>query len=44
VVALSASAMPEAVDAALSAGAVEYWTKPLNLARLDADLRRFLNK
>jgi response regulator of citrate/malate metabolism len=34
--------MPEAVDAALSAGAVEYWTKPLNLARLDADLRRFL--
>ncbi|MGM9488605.1 PAS domain S-box protein [Ideonella sp. YS5] len=42
VVALSASAMPEAVDAALSAGAVEYWTKPLNLARLDADLRRFL--
>jgi len=42
VVALSASAMPEAVDAALAAGAVEYWTKPLNLARLDADLRRFL--
>jgi PAS domain S-box-containing protein len=42
VVALSASAMPEAVDAALSAGAVEYWTKPLNLARLGADLRRFL--
>ena len=42
VVALSASAMPEAVDAALAAGAVEYWTKPLNLARLGADLRRFL--
>ncbi|MEK8032270.1 PAS domain S-box protein [Ideonella sp. DXS29W] len=42
VVALSASAMPDAVDAALAAGAVEYWTKPLNLARLGADLRRFL--
>ncbi len=42
VVALSASAMPEAVDAALGAGATEYWTKPLNLARLAADLRRFL--
>ena len=42
VVALSASAMPEAVDAALAAGAIEYWTKPLNLARLGADLRRFL--
>ena len=42
VVALSASAMPEAVDAALAAGASEYWTKPLNLARLGVDLRRFL--
>jgi PAS domain S-box-containing protein len=42
VVALSASAMPDAVDAALAAGASEYWTKPLNLARLGADLRRFL--
>ena len=42
VVALSASAMPEAVDAALAAGAAEYWTKPLNLSRLAADLRRFL--
>ncbi len=42
VVALSASAMPDAVDAALLAGAAEYWTKPLDLARLEADLRRFL--
>ncbi|MFZ5550550.1 MAG: PAS domain S-box protein [Pseudomonadota bacterium] len=42
VVALSASAMPEAVDAALAAGATEYWTKPLDLARLGSDLRRFL--
>jgi PAS domain S-box-containing protein len=42
VVALSASAMPEAVNAALSAGAAEYWTKPLDLGRMGADLRRFL--
>jgi CheY-like chemotaxis protein len=42
VVVLSASAMPEAVDAALAAGAVEYWTKPLDLTRLGAELRRFL--
>ncbi|HJV71720.1 PAS domain S-box protein [Ideonella sp.] len=42
VVVLSASAMPDAVDAALAAGAAEYWTKPLDLARLGAELRRFL--
>jgi CheY-like chemotaxis protein/anti-sigma regulatory factor (Ser/Thr protein kinase) len=42
IVVLSASAMPEAVDAALAAGASEYWTKPLNLVRLGTDLRRFL--
>jgi CheY-like chemotaxis protein len=42
VVALSASAMPDAVNAALSAGAAEYWTKPLDLGRMGVDLRRFL--
>jgi PAS domain S-box-containing protein len=42
VVALSASAMPQAVEAALAAGAAEYWTKPLDLSRLAADLQRFL--
>ncbi|MBT9596062.1 MAG: PAS domain S-box protein [Vitreoscilla sp.] len=44
VVALSASAMPEAVDEARRAGAAEYWTKPLDLNRLAADLRRYLRE
>jgi hypothetical protein len=30
------------VNAALSAGAAEYWTKPLDLGRMGVDLRRFL--
>jgi PAS domain S-box-containing protein len=44
IVALSASAMPEAVSAALAAGASEYWTKPLNMTRLGMDLQRFLRR
>lgn len=44
VVALSASAMPGAVDEARRAGAAEYWTKPLDLNRLAADLRRYLRE
>ena len=42
VVALSASAMPEEVEQALQAGALEYWTKPLRLERFRDDLARVL--
>lgn len=42
VVALSASAMPEEVAAARAAGAVAYWTKPLDFDRFQDDLRAFL--
>ncbi|HJV96476.1 MAG TPA: PAS domain S-box protein [Albitalea sp.] len=42
VIALSASAAPDEVDAARQAGAVDYWTKPLELGRFLADLKRAL--
>lgn len=42
VVALSASAMPEEVAAARAAGALEYWTKPLDFDRFIADMTRLL--
>ncbi len=42
VVALSASAMPEDVAAAVAAGALEYWTKPLDFKRFVSDMRRLL--
>jgi len=42
VVALSASAMPEEVDAAVSAGALQYWTKPLDFDQFLRDMRRLL--
>ncbi|MEP7102543.1 MAG: ATP-binding protein, partial [Burkholderiales bacterium] len=42
VVALSASAMPDEVDAAAKAGAVEYWTKPLEFVQFLRDMRRLL--
>jgi CheY-like chemotaxis protein len=42
VVALSASAMPEEVAAARASGALEYWTKPLDLAGFLAGVQRLL--
>ncbi|MFL6698049.1 MAG: ATP-binding protein [Vitreoscilla sp.] len=42
VVALSASAMPEAVSQAREAGVLEYWTKPLDCDRFLADVHRLL--
>ena len=42
VVALSASAMPEEVSAAEKAGALHYWTKPLDFAQFLGDMRRLL--
>ncbi|MBC7955215.1 MAG: response regulator [Cytophagales bacterium] len=42
VVALSASAMPNEVALARSCGAFDYWTKPLDLERFMADLKRLL--
>ena len=42
VVALSASAMPDEVEQALAAGALDYWTKPLRLDRFLADLKDLL--
>ena len=44
VVALSASAMPEEVEAARDSGAHDYWTKPLDFDRFTADLKRLLAK
>ncbi len=42
VVALSASAMPEEVKAAETAGAIHYWTKPLDFAQFLQEMRRLL--
>ena len=42
VVALSASAMPEDVEAALQAGALQYWTKPLEFDRFLSEMRSLL--
>ena len=42
VVALSASAMPEDAERARQSGAADYWTKPLDLKRFIADVRRLL--
>jgi len=42
IVALSASAMPEAVSQARAAGVVDYWTKPLDCDRFLADVHRLL--
>jgi PAS domain S-box-containing protein len=42
VVALSASAMSEDVDRARAGGAVEYWSKPIDIKRLRSDVRRLL--
>jgi len=42
VVIVSADAMSNEVDRGAAAGALEYWTKPLDLDRFGADLRRLL--
>jgi len=42
VVALSASAMPEEVNAAKEGGAADYWTKPLDFDQFLGDMRRML--
>jgi CheY-like chemotaxis protein/anti-sigma regulatory factor (Ser/Thr protein kinase) len=42
VVALSASAMPDEVAAALAGGASDYWTKPLDFLRFTTDVLRLL--
>ncbi|UUX95038.1 ATP-binding protein [Aquabacterium sp. J223] len=42
VVALSASAMPEEVEAARHAGAIAYWTKPIDFERFLLDLSAHL--
>jgi CheY-like chemotaxis protein len=42
VVALSASAMAPDVQAALEAGADDYWTKPLDFAHFEREMRRLL--
>ena len=42
VVALSASAMAEDIDLARAAGVVEYWSKPIDIGRLRASVRRLL--
>jgi PAS domain S-box-containing protein len=42
VIALSASAMPDEVDAARRAGATDYWTKPLDFEQFVRDVRRLL--
>ena len=41
-IALSADAMREQIDAALAAGFDEYWTKPIDVPRVLADLARLL--
>jgi PAS domain S-box-containing protein len=43
VVALSASAMPEDVDAARRAGALDYWTKPLDFDVFLREMKTLLN-
>jgi CheY-like chemotaxis protein len=42
IVVLSASAMADDVDLALAGGAVEYWTKPIDIHQLRAGVRRLL--
>ena len=42
-IALSADAMREQIDAALAAGFDEYWTKPIDVPRVLADLARLLS-
>ena len=42
VVALSANAMPQDVDAALQAGVEAYWAKPIDFAQLGAGVARIL--
>ncbi len=42
VVALSASAMPDEVAAARAAGAIDYWTKPLDFDRFTTQVKRLL--
>jgi CheY-like chemotaxis protein len=42
IIALSASGMPDEVEAAKAAGADDYWTKPLNLGVFLADMHRLL--
>ena len=42
VIALSASAMPQEVEAATRAGALAYWTKPIDFARLRAGVAAVL--
>jgi CheY-like chemotaxis protein/anti-sigma regulatory factor (Ser/Thr protein kinase) len=42
VVALSAGAMADDIARAHDAGALEYWTKPIDVARFCADVRRIL--
>ncbi len=44
VVSLSASAMPEEVDAAGKAGALHYWTKPLDFAQFTQEMERLLGR
>ncbi|MEO7851506.1 MAG: ATP-binding protein [Rubrivivax sp.] len=43
VVALSAGAMSQDIALARAAGAIEYWTKPFDVAKLRADVRRILS-
>lgn len=43
-IAVSADAMPEDVDAALAAGFLDYWTKPLDVTRVLPTLRQILAK
>jgi CheY-like chemotaxis protein len=42
VVALSASALPVEVEAAIDAGAVDYWTKPIDVDVFVAGMARLL--
>ena len=41
---LPASAMPEEVDAAGKAGALHYWTKPLDFAQFTQEMERLLGR
>jgi len=42
VIALSAGALPEDAELALRSGAVDYWTKPLDIDRFLGEMRRLL--
>ncbi|MFN6995237.1 MAG: ATP-binding protein [Aquincola tertiaricarbonis] len=44
VIALSANAMPDDVDAALRAGVEAYWPKPIDFQQLDAGVARVLDE